>query len=85
MAIIILKNAVVSIDPLQVENAEASGNKSKAAELKKQRYAGLVAELHAQQKALKRNPGRKVCVKEVTEADVARIISKWTGAASLNL
>lgn len=44
----------------QVENAESSGNRSKAAEAKARRHAELIEKLHAQQKALKRSPGRKV-------------------------
>lgn len=63
----------------EIESAQASGADSKAAALREARRAELLKKLRLKQRSAKKATGGRLPTKEVTEADIARIISKWTG------
>ena len=66
---------------VEIEQAERSYDLSKAAELKFGKLAQLQGELSEAEKALiaSQTSGKTLLREEVTEADIAEIISKWTG------
>ncbi len=66
---------------VEIQQAERDYDLSKAAELKYGKLTKLQADLAAAEKALSdaQTSGKTLLREEVTEADIAEIISKWTG------
>jgi len=63
-----------------VERLEREGDLAKVAQLKYQRLPALQAELDEQNKFLEKIPAdSKMLKEEVTEEDIAAVVSKWTG------
>lgn len=62
----------------QYEGAERMGDFAKASELKYGKLAQLEKELKAEQEKAQKN-GSHLLKEEVTEADIAKVLSRWTG------
>ena len=64
----------------EAESAEASVDLSRAAEIRYGEIPSLERELEAKQKRLKKlQSTRRILKEEITEADIAAIVAKWTG------
>ncbi len=77
-----IKNIKKEIEQLrfEIERGEASANLQKVAELKYGKIPSLLKELNSAEKKLMHLQKNKPLVKEeVTEEDVAKIVSQWTG------
>eukprot|EP00741_Cyanophora_paradoxa_P009241 tig00001416_g8951.t1 len=64
---------------LEVEQAERDYDLNRAAELKYSRLPDLQRQLEEAERTLESGSGRSMLREEVTEQDIAEIISKWTG------
>jgi ATP-dependent Clp protease ATP-binding subunit ClpB len=65
---------------IEIERAEREFNYSKVAELRYGRLAELEKQLKAREEELAQRDNQNTMVKEeVTEADIAEVISRWTG------
>jgi ATP-dependent Clp protease ATP-binding subunit ClpB len=65
---------------LEAEGAEARADLSRAAELRYGRIPQLVKELELKAKRLKKlQSSRRILKEEITEQDIAAIVSRWTG------
>jgi ATP-dependent Clp protease ATP-binding subunit ClpB len=65
---------------LEAEGAEAAVDLSRAAEIRYGEIPSLERELEQKQKRLKKlQSTRRLLKEEITEADIAAIVSKWTG------
>jgi ATP-dependent Clp protease ATP-binding subunit ClpB len=65
---------------LEAESAEAVADLVRAAEIRYAILPGLEKDLEAKTKKLKRlQKSRRILKEEVTEADIAEIVSRWTG------
>jgi len=64
---------------LEAEKAEREGNWERAAQLKHYELVELNKQLEAEKEALKNVSGKRALLREeVTEEDIAEIVSKWT-------
>lgn len=68
----------IEITTYAYEQAERVGDFAKASELKYGKLAQLEKELKAEQDKAKKN-GSHLLKEEVTEADIAKVLSRWTG------
>ncbi|HWO07003.1 MAG TPA: AAA family ATPase [Candidatus Paceibacterota bacterium] len=65
---------------IDAEHAEACSDLTKAAEIRYARIPGLENELETAQKRLKKlQQTRRVLKEEITEEDIAAVVSRWTG------
>jgi ATP-dependent Clp protease ATP-binding subunit ClpB len=65
---------------LEAENAEMRSDLAKAAEIRYGRIPGLQKQLDEKTAKLKKlQSARRILHEEVTEQDIARVVSKWTG------
>ncbi|MEX0932295.1 MAG: AAA family ATPase [Parcubacteria group bacterium] len=65
---------------LEAEAAEARADLSKAAELRYGKLPSLERELDTKNKRLKKlQSSRRILKEEITESDIADVVSKWTG------
>ena len=65
---------------LEAESAEASVNLARAAEIRYGEIPSLERELEQKQKRLKKlQSTRRILKEEITDADIASVVSKWTG------
>ena len=65
---------------MEAEHAEAAADLSRAAEIRYGEIPGLERELEQKTKRLKKlQSTRRILKEEVTEADIAAVVSKWTG------
>lgn len=78
----------------EIEAAEEAGETDKADELRRAKREELVRKLRMKQRSAKKGSssgggggagGGKLTRAEVSEPDVARIISKWTGEIQANI
>ncbi|MDP2734928.1 MAG: AAA family ATPase [bacterium] len=70
----------------QVEREQAAGNLQKVAEVKYGTIPDLLKKLRAEEKKLARFQKTNPLLKEeVTEEDVARVVSRWTGIPTMRL
>ncbi len=64
----------------EAESAEASVDLSRAAEIRYGEIPSLERELEAKQKRLKKlQSTRRILKEEITDADIASVVAKWTG------
>lgn len=63
----------------EIENAQRDGDYGKAAELKYGTLPELLRKLGEAEKSQKEKPFATLLRDEVTEAEIARIVAKWTG------
>ncbi|HNZ94696.1 MAG TPA: AAA family ATPase, partial [Sphaerochaeta sp.] len=61
------------------ENAEREGDLAKAAQIKHGEIPALTREIQTWTEALKRENGNQLLREEVSEDDIAKIVSNWTG------
>ncbi len=61
------------------ENAEREGDLAKAAQIKHGEIPALTREIQTWTEALKRENGNQLLREEVSEEDIAKIVSNWTG------
>jgi ATP-dependent Clp protease ATP-binding subunit ClpB len=61
------------------ENAEREGDLAKAAQIKHGEIPALTREIQTWTEALKRENGHQLLREEVSEDDIAKIVSNWTG------
>lgn len=83
------KDTIVSIKALkkelealriEAENAEARADLSKAAEIRYGKIPAAEKELEAKNKRLKKlQTSRRILKEEITEQDIADVVSRWTG------
>lgn len=65
---------------LEAESAEAAANLTKAAEIRYSTLPGLEKELDTAMKKLKKlQATRRVLKEEITQEDIAAVVSRWTG------
>jgi ATP-dependent Clp protease ATP-binding subunit ClpB len=65
---------------LEEEQAQRSGDLNRAAQIRYGRIPGLHQQLAAAQKGLQDQPaGKRLLNEEVTEEDIAQVVSSWTG------
>jgi ATP-dependent Clp protease ATP-binding subunit ClpB len=65
---------------LEADSAEASVNLARAAEIRYGEIPSLERELEQKQKRLKKlQSTRRILKEEITDADIAAVVSKWTG------
>lgn len=65
---------------LEAEASEASADLSRAAELRYGRIPALVQDLETKSKRLKKLQSfRRILKEEITESDIADVVSRWTG------
>lgn len=77
-----IKNSTKKIDELRLEaeQAERVGNYQRVAEINYGLIPGLEKEIEqAQKKMAKLQKDRKILKEEVTEEDIAAVVSRWTG------
>lgn len=68
----------IELTTYQYEQAERMGDFAKASELKYGKLAQLEKELKAEQDKVNKN-GTNLLKEEVTEEDIAKVLSRWTG------
>lgn len=68
----------IELTTYEYEQAERMGNFAKASELKYGKLAQLEKELKAEQEKASKN-GSHLLKEEVTEEDIAKVLSRWTG------
>jgi len=65
---------------LEAEQAEARADLAKAAEIRYGKIPAIEKELDSKNKRLKKlQTGRRILKEEITESDIADIVSRWTG------
>ena len=65
---------------IEAENAEARVDLSKAAEIRYGKIPTLIKELEVKNKRLKKlQSSRRILKEEITESDIADVVSRWTG------
>jgi ATP-dependent Clp protease ATP-binding subunit ClpB len=83
-----IKSVKKSLETLRLEadSAEAHADLSKAAEIRYGKIPVLEKELENKSKRLKKlQSSRRILKEEITENDIARIVSKWTGIPVLRM
>lgn len=71
--------ADIEATQIQIEQAERVTDLAKAAELKYGKLAELEKKLKSEEEIFNKNKGPRLLSQEVTEDDIAEIVSKWTG------
>jgi len=77
-----IKSIKKELESLRIEadSAEASVDLARAAEIRYGEIPGLTAELDTKMKRLKKlQSTRRILKEEITESDIAGVVSKWTG------
>ncbi|MCC7493948.1 MAG: ATP-dependent chaperone ClpB [Fimbriimonadaceae bacterium] len=64
---------------LEIEHAERDGDLQRAAELRYTRLAELQRQRAAAEEAITGQDGERLLPEQITEADIAEIVSSWTG------
>jgi ATP-dependent Clp protease ATP-binding subunit ClpB len=63
----------------QMENAQRSGDLNQAAQIQYGRLPELQKKIADMQRDFNQRPGRRLLKEEVTDEDIARVVSTWTG------
>jgi len=80
IAIIKAKKKDLEILRLEAEDAESKSDLTKAAEIRYSKIPATEKELETASKRLKRlQSSRQILKEEITEADIAAVVSRWTG------